>query len=78
MLLLVRYCCYRLLVVEFSLDFVKTKRAATRSCRGPRNAQFISIRQVASDAATPRRCTCGPPLSASAAAAAAAIKKFTD
>jgi len=29
---------------------------------GPRNVHFISIRQVSSDAATLRRCTCGPPL----------------
>jgi len=29
---------------------------------GPEYAQFISVRQVSSDAGTLRRCTCGPPL----------------
>jgi len=38
------------------------KQEQQRVAVGPGNAQFISIRQVASDAATLRRCTCGPPL----------------
>jgi len=52
---------------------------------GPGNAHVI-IRQVSSDAATLRRCTCGSPRSFSAATAAAtgrvtaaaAIRQFTD
>jgi len=46
----------------YGLRRVDTEQEQQRVAVGPGNAQFISIRQVASDAATLRRCTCGPAL----------------
>ena len=44
------------------------KHEQRRVAVGPGNAQFISIRQVSSDAATLRRCTCGTVVLSAAAA----------
>jgi len=60
------------------------KQEQQRVAVGPGNAQFTSVRQVSSDAATLRRCTFSPPLLLFCcrrhycSTAAADIKKFTD
>jgi len=50
------------------------KKEQQRVAVGTGNEHFISVRQVSSDRAALRRCTCGPPplLSLAAAAVAAA------
>jgi len=45
-----------------SIAYSISQQEQQRIAVGLGNANFISIRQVSSDAATLRRCTCGAPL----------------
>jgi len=47
---------------QLRYDFSFIRQEQQRVAVGPGNAHVISIRRVSSDAATLRRCTCGPPL----------------